>query len=176
MTFFEENPATIVGLMALIALWLLVLTIRFVSLKRALKSVNEAAKKGDVAAFIGQLADEVASFSGRLSDLEGAQARTATQLRGAIQRVGLVRFDAFGDIGGGLSFALAILNEKGDGLVVSTINGRTDSRSYAKVVKGGEQVSHSLSSEEQGAIARAMGSRGAHRGEVADREWQNEEI
>ncbi|MDI6799459.1 MAG: DUF4446 family protein [Actinomycetota bacterium] len=176
MTFFEGNPATTIGLVALIALWLLILTIRFISLKRSLKRVNKAAKKGDVAALIGQLADEVISFSGRLNDLEGAQARTATQLKGAIQRVGLVRFDAFGDIGGGLSFALAILNENGDGLVISTINGRTDSRSYAKVVKGGEQTAHSLSSEEQGAIAKAMGSRGAHRGEVADREWQNEEI
>jgi hypothetical protein len=55
--------------------------------------------------------------------------------RGAVSRVGTVRYDAFEDMGGRLSFSSALLDERGDGVVVTAINGRTDTRVYAKPVR-----------------------------------------
>lgn len=75
-----------------------------------------------------------------------------------IQKVGLVRFDAFEDVGGKLSFAVAFLDDHGDGVVVSSINGRRETRIYAKPIRKGESI-YALSAEERGALARAM-SRG----------------
>lgn len=76
----------------------------------------------------------------------------------AIQRVGMVRYDAFSDMGGELSFALALLNDHGDGIVISTITGRADNRTYAKQVRGG-RPSLQPSVEETEAIKQAMSGR-----------------
>lgn len=77
----------------------------------------------------------------------------------AIQRVGLVRFDAFQDMGGKLSFAVAMLDGEGSGIVLSSINGRTDTRIYAKPVEAGASR-HNLSDEEAEAIRRALAGGG----------------
>jgi len=73
----------------------------------------------------------------------------------AIQRIGLVRFDAFEDMGGKMSFAAAMLDGEGTGIVLSSINGRTDTRIYAKPVERGRSK-HNLSEEESEAIRRAL--------------------
>jgi hypothetical protein len=72
----------------------------------------------------------------------------------ALRHVGVVRYDAFGDMGGSLSFSAALYDENGDGIVISSINGRSETRTYAKSLIG--RVSdQSLSPEEQDAITRA---------------------
>jgi hypothetical protein len=76
----------------------------------------------------------------------------------AIQRVGMIRYDAFSDMGGELSFALALLNDHGDGIVISTITGRADNRTYAKHVRGGRPAIQP-SAEETAAIKQAMSGR-----------------
>jgi len=75
----------------------------------------------------------------------------------AVQRVGIVRFDAFEDLGGMLSFAVAMLDQQGSGVVLSSINGRNETRIYAKPVEhGGSRIN--LSGEEEEAIRRALGA------------------
>jgi hypothetical protein len=68
--------------------------------------------------------------------------------------VAVVRYAACGDMGGRLSFSAALLDDQGDGLVLSSINGRSETRTYAKSLVGGESE-HTLSPEEQDAIAAA---------------------
>ena len=76
-------------------------------------------------------------------------------LEGAVQHVGVVRFDAFEDMGGRLSFSAALLDAKGDGVVITSINGRQDTRCYAKRVEQGTSI-HNLSDEEEQAIREAL--------------------
>jgi hypothetical protein len=83
-------------------------------------------------------------------DLAAARA----DLSDALRHVAVVRYDAFGDMGGRLSFSAALLDDAGDGLVLTSINGRSETRTYAKGVKGGDS-DHSLSPEEQQAIGYA---------------------
>jgi hypothetical protein len=75
---------------------------------------------------------------------------------GGRQRIGLVRFNAYHDTGGEYSFALALLGANGDGVVMSGLYHRERCRVYAKAVSGWESP-HSLTEEEQEAIARARG-------------------
>lgn len=84
------------------------------------------------------------------NDLAAARA----DLSDALRHVAVVRYDAFGDMGGRLSFSAALLDDAGDGLVLTSINGRTETRTYAKGVKGGES-DHLLSPEELQAIGYA---------------------
>ena len=53
-------------------------------------------------------------------------------MRQSLRNVAVVRYDAFGDMGGRLSFSAALLDDIGDGIVLSSINGRGESRTYAK--------------------------------------------
>jgi hypothetical protein len=72
----------------------------------------------------------------------------------AFQRAGLVRFNPFEDTGGNQSFALALLDREGNGLVLSSLHSRTGTRVYAKPIHGGRSEA-ALSEEESAAIKQA---------------------
>jgi hypothetical protein len=93
------------------------------------------------------LRDEVASLSAEVD-------RVRVDLTDAIRHVAVVRYDAFNDMGGRMSFSAALLDDAGDGVVISSINGRTETRTYAKGVKGGSSDAE-LSPEEVQAIGYA---------------------
>lgn len=73
-----------------------------------------------------------------------------------ISRVGFVRYDAFDDTGSELSYALALLNREGTGVVLSSIYSRTDTRTYGKAVEAYRPLANA-SDEEVRAIALARG-------------------
>lgn len=75
-------------------------------------------------------------------------------LRRALKSPGLVRYNAFHDTGSELSFSLALLDDQCDGVVLTSIYGREESRSYAKPVDKGKSSCH-LSAEEEAAIKKA---------------------
>lgn len=76
-------------------------------------------------------------------------------LKSCIQKTGMVRYNAFKDVGSDLSFALALLDEKNDGVVLNGIYSRDVSNIYAKPVKNGAS-SYTLSHEEEEAIDKAV--------------------
>lgn len=81
--------------------------------------------------------------------------RQEGRLDGSVQNVGLLRYDAFEDVGGRLSFSCAMLDDRGSGVVLTSINGRQETRVYAKPITEG-QSSYNLSSEEEEAIRQAL--------------------
>lgn len=76
-------------------------------------------------------------------------------IEGGVRRVALLRYDAFEDVGGRLSFSCALLDEHGTGVVLTSINGRQETRVYAKPITTGAS-SYNLSLEEEEAIRQAM--------------------
>ncbi len=83
-----------------------------------------------------------------------AAARTGSLDPRAIRDVALVRYDALKEMAGQLSFSIAMLNAAGDGIVLTSINGRSETRTYAKAISGG-QGAQSLSPEEEQAVRSA---------------------
>jgi hypothetical protein len=69
----------------------------------------------------------------------------------ALRDVGIIRYDALNEGAGQLSFSVALLNAAGDGVVLSSINGRAETRTYAKPVQAG-QGNQELSPEEAQAV------------------------
>jgi len=100
-------------------------------------------------------ARSIARLESAVRKLASEERRQGQVIRGAVQHVGMVRYDAFEDVGGRLSFSCALLDDRGDGVVVTSINGRQDTRVYAKPVSGGRS-SHNLSEEEETAIQQAL--------------------
>ena len=87
--------------------------------------------------------------------LNATDRRQQELIEGAVSRVGLIRYDAFEDVGGRLSFSCAMLDDHGDGVVVTSINGRQDTRVYAKPITEGRSK-YNLSIEEDEAIRQAL--------------------
>jgi hypothetical protein len=85
--------------------------------------------------------------------------RIEAQGQRAMTRVGIVRFNPFEDTGGNQSFALALLDRRSDGLVISSLHSRQQTRVYLKAIRGGEAES-ALSDEESEALRRATQSEG----------------
>ena len=81
-------------------------------------------------------------------------------LQQSIQKVGVIRFNPFADTGGDQSFAVALLDAQGNGVVLSSLHGRADTRIFAKQVQAGRSK-HALSDEEQDAIRKALSPGGA---------------
>ncbi|MFY9140327.1 MAG: DUF4446 family protein [Thermacetogeniaceae bacterium] len=91
----------------------------------------------------------------RLEELQEQYEKLRQTTAASIQHVGLVRFNAFPEMGSDLSFALALLNRKKDGVVLCCLVGRDDCRIYAKNLVGGKS-SYLLSDEEKEAIHKAL--------------------
>lgn len=103
---------------------------------------------------IDLLAEEVAELRTYLAS--GAAASGGAP--GGLRNVALVRYDAFGEMSGRMSFSLALLDDKGDGVAISAIAGTSDTRVYAKGVTDGKGE-HELSPEEHQAVSAALGKR-----------------
>ncbi len=114
------------------------------------------------------LSGDAQSAAGRLGALEGAGVAARAAMQGLsdriaqlealattdLSRAGFVRYDAFADSGSGLSYALALLNRHGDGVVLNSIYSRNDTRTFGKPVAGFKPTVQA-SAEELEAIERA---------------------
>lgn len=118
----------------------------------------------------GQTMLEVlANYTSRIDSFEKVlrrqnkrQEELFAMLGNSARNLGVVRYDAFDDMGGRMSFSAAFLDDHGNGLVITSINARAESRAYAKAIRGGDS-DHNLSTEEQAAIADALGTQKAKR-------------
>lgn len=102
------------------------------------------ARAADLERHLAQLSHRVAGVEAELDGLrEGSVSSTpfvTTALaRGtaAISRIGLIRFDAFEDTGGAQSFALALVDDDGDGIILTSLHSRPTTRVYVKAIRRG---------------------------------------
>jgi hypothetical protein len=116
----------------------------------------------------GLIAGGAGGAAGRLAALESGAAAMGASLEGVTNRIdalealaatdlsrcGFVRYDAFSESSAGLSYALALLNRQGDGVVINSIYSRTDTRTYGKPVTAFKPTVQA-SDEELEAIERA---------------------
>ncbi len=155
----EGQTLSTVALAAAVTAGLSLLLALVLALKlRGLRKAHDSLTGGDSSvSFVDAVKTQQSETKGLRTDvgrLREDLAAARADLSDALRHVAVVRYDAFGDMGGRLSFSAALLDDAGDGLVLTSINGRTETRSYAKGVKAGES-DHSLSPEEQQAIAYA---------------------
>ena len=87
--------------------------------------------------------------------LNGTDRKQQVLIEGGVRHVSLLRYDAFEDVGGRLSFSCAMLDDHGSGVVITSINGRQETRVYAKPITDGTST-YNLSVEESEAIRQAM--------------------
>jgi hypothetical protein len=160
MTFSND----LLSVLVLVSLGLSVLAVAYI-LGRSLgeraerKVVSSLPPNERLEAMVESQARTIQKLEAAVRQLAGGERRLAEFLQGAVQNVGVVRFDAFEDMGGRLSFSAALLDGHGDGIVITSINGRQDTRCYAKQIRNATSI-HNLTDEEEQAIREAMGRPG----------------
>jgi hypothetical protein len=155
--FVRSHGTSIILALSAISLFLVVFNIGlFVRLGKLSKRKEPALamKDGLSYEYIEELARRLDRSETQLELTDQRIKALDGRLAYSVQRVGMVRFDAFVDVGGEQSFALALLDREMNGVVFSSIYSRSESRVYAKVVTDGRSQ-HALSDEERDAIRQA---------------------
>lgn len=143
----DSNNAPLIVL----TIWLALLTVWTVYRELHLRRFFGKAKSGDIKKLIdnllehSQATDDTIKHTSQL--LEQIQKKDLKH----IQKVGLVRFNPFRDVGGNQSFALALLSDEDTGIVLSGLHARESTRLYIKDVSHGASRSE-LSKEEKQAL------------------------
>ena len=145
----------------------IILVLLVITMMAKLSSLNKKYKK-----FLEKLGngnnieEDLETYTYRVEKVEKQNAEIANyvktldeDLTRCIQKVGIVRYNAFKDTGSDLSFTLALLDEHNDGVVLNGIYSREMSNIYAKPVKNGES-SYTMSEEEKMAVQKAINSEG----------------
>jgi len=139
----------------LLAVWTALLQRSESRLRRRLRRVLPDGETGS----IDEILDRQLKRLDGLTDRVDAQNKLHRELEAlterTIQKVAVIRHNPFSDTGGDQSFAIALLDSLGNGVVVSSLHSRTDTRVFAKAVQSGRSR-HQLSDEEQEAIKKAL--------------------
>jgi hypothetical protein len=148
----------IVALVGLVA-WVVLLQIRLSRLSKQYAHLMRGVDSANLEEVLNQHIDEVRTALEAVSTLETRTRRMDRTLKHSMQWMGVVRFNPFRNTGGDQSFAWAIVDGYGNGIVLSSLHSRENTRVYAKPLHRWESP-YSLTEEEKRAIARAYQQQG----------------
>ena len=144
-----------VGALALLALALVFVAILAQRRLRRTLRVTRGATGNEFLLALREHGDDLDALETAVIDLQARVDDVERHLVICTNRVAMVHYDAFPDMGGKLSFSLAMLDEQGDGIVLSVINGRSETRVWGKRVIAGSSRQR-LSDEESQVLERAL--------------------
>jgi len=155
----QSNAGLLIAVLAIVVGLLLVLSLvlarRVGALGRRLEGITRGSDDSSLEAVLSTHLERVRQV---VADVDEVEARTAVlerDIRQSLGRVGIVRYNPFEDTGGNQSFALSIIDARGDGFVLSSLHARSGTRVYAKAVTGGKSDA-ALSDEEAEALRQAL--------------------
>jgi len=156
VTIDALTVAVVAGALALVALVLIVVAmIRQAGMRRQYTILQGRDSTESFLAAVARKTVEVEALRNEVDDLAQVLERARVDISEAVRHVSVVRYDAFGDMGGRMSFSAAFLDDAGEGVVLTTIHARTESRTYMKAVVQG-RAETLLSPEEVQAVEAAM--------------------
>lgn len=129
--------------------------LRLRRLRRAYAAVAAGVEAGSLLADVARQHETIEALQHEVAGMRRELGGARADLADAIRHVAVVRFDAFDDMGGRLSFSAALLDDSGDGLVLTSIHARSETRAYAKGIQSGK-CEQKLSPEEEQAIGYAL--------------------
>ena len=152
----NEFMLAMVILMIILFLIVIIILIRFSILNKRYKNFMKKLGNGK------NIQEDLENYIHKVNKVEMQNGEIANQvqilntdLKKCIQKVGIIRYNAFKDTGSDLSFTLALLDENNDGVVLNGIYSREMSNIYAKPVNNGKS-SYTISEEEAKAIQKAI--------------------
>lgn len=146
----------VAGVTVLMLIMFIIFSLKYRRLNKTYNSFMKKLGKGDnIDEMLRSYIAKVEEVENRNEEIMAYCHKLDKELTTCIQKVGIVRYSAFKDTGSDLSFALALLDDDNNGVVLNGIYSREMSNIYAKQVTKGETASK-LSEEEQEAIYMAV--------------------
>ncbi len=147
---------TITGIFLGFGGWLVFLTVKYRKLTKKTRLLfSEKGNKG-LGTLVEDYMIEVKKAKRKSADLESRLEEIAKLANAGFHKVGFIRYNPFGDVGGNQSFSLCLLDSADNGFVISSIHSREGTRVYSKTVISGASE-YNLSEEEKKVIQIAKG-------------------
>ena len=146
------------ALAIILLLLLLLLFINMGSIRKLKKKYKKFMGDNDAKSMEETITYKLAELETLLKTSEGNKEkidRLEKQMSVTFQKIGLIKYDAFNEMGGKLSFSLALLNEKNDGFIINAMHSREGCYTYIKEIIAGKSVIM-LTKEEQEALEMAL--------------------
>lgn len=147
----------IMGLGLIVVVLFFMLVQNSLQIRGLKKRLNKFMEKEDVnlEELLTQYTEKLQELVERNEEMKEKLNNMEYSLKSCVQKVGVVRYQAIENMGGDLSYTVALLDEVNDGVVLNGIYGRNGSYTYAKPLENGTS-SYNLSEEEEQAIQKAM--------------------
>lgn len=136
--------------------WLGFLSFLIWQQNKFLKSLFPKSGERDIRKKFEEVIEIVQDFKGQLSGLDKRVQEIQSQGLQHIQKVRILRFNPYDDTGGDQSFAVCLLDEKGSGVVITSLHARSGTRVFGKEISLGKSSKHQLSKEEELVVKKAM--------------------
>lgn len=145
-----------IGAVTTVFIWLLVLTYLIGRQNNFLKSLFPKSGERDIRQKFEEVLNQIEEFKLGSDDFRKKLNNFEKEGLGYIQRIELLRYNPYEDTGGDQSFTLAMLNEEGSGIVLTSLHARSGTRIFAKPVTEGRASKYQFSEEEETVIRRAL--------------------
>jgi len=155
VAFYIEITMGLIGALVVLLILYIIAQIRISKIKEKYNLLVRGVKGVNIEQLLIKTGEDINNVHLDINNIQNNLDKMETKLSFAIQKVGFVRYNAFGNMGSDLSFSIALLDSFQNGFVLTSIYGRDYTTSYAKPLKFGKSV-YPLSVEEMQAIDRAI--------------------
>lgn len=155
----EYNSIILIAVLVLLLILIILQIINKVQLSKISKKYKKLfrnSKANNIEEMIIEYSDKIESTLSYTEEVQRDYNRLDNRINACVQKIGMVRYKAFDDVGSDLSFSLALLDESDSGVVITSIYGRNDSTTFAKQIDNGISK-YDISDEEREAIEKAQG-------------------
>ncbi len=136
-------------------IWIIILSLKIRTQRAHNQKASKALKQGKYPELVEKNTRALENVTGKVDDLYSLNGKLNKKIEESYRNIGLVRFNAFSETGGDLSYSLALLDDKGSGIIITSLHGREDSHTFVKNVFESKGTPE-LSEEEEQAVIKAM--------------------
>ncbi len=136
--------------------WLILLTLFLVKSITHYNKLTADVSKKDLVSSLNHLISKTEENSDNIKNIFEKLEKNIEENKKHLQKIGFLRYNPFTDTGGDQSFSLCLLDENGDGIMISSLHSRENTRLYSKKIEGGKTQNQVLSKEELEVIKQAL--------------------
>ena len=151
------NPTSIlIVLFVVLLVWTLILTFLYWKQQQFFRQMTKGVSKQDLKALLQNISASMKIFDADLSDLQVNVDNMKQADQTHLQKIGFIRFNPFSDTGGDQSFCICLLDEGNNGIIITSLHSREQTRIYAKNILAGKGDNVTFFEEEKKALKEAM--------------------
>ena len=161
-TFIKNNDVQMLDLLffagcvlSVLSILLIIVIVRQSILSRKYKKFMKGSDARSLEEELRERMRIIDGFDGRLNEVELKSSHIGSKLNEVFQKIGIVKYDAFEEMGGKMSFALALLSDKNTGFVINAMHSREGCYTYIKEINDGK-ANVLLAKEEREALDAAL--------------------